>query len=100
MLFAGGALALAVGGVSVWRAQAAVRSRARTLSQMATEEGERLAEAAERLNRHGFEFQHTLDALAPRLAVLSGFMRQPLVAAATPWLIRRMLGRPLKKRRP
>jgi hypothetical protein len=98
VLFGGGVVALGVGGTAAWRAQAALRRRARALSRLALDEGERLAELAERLNRHGFEFQHTMDDLAPKLAMLSHLVNQPLVAAAMPWVLRRVLGRSLKRR--
>lgn len=94
----GGVLALAIGGVQTWRAQRTVRARIQALSELVETESERLLEVAERLNRHGFEIQHTMDDLAPKLAVLGMVLRHPLVAATTPWVIRRVLGRPLKRR--
>jgi hypothetical protein len=89
---------LAIGGSAAWRAQRAARARARALSELAAEEAERLAELGDRLNRHGFELQHTLDHLAPKVEAWSAVLRRPLVAATIPWVIRRVLGRPLKRR--
>lgn len=56
------------------------------------------ADLAERLNRHGFELQHTVDGLAPRLRAWTSVLRQHLLAAAIPWVLRRLLGRPLRRR--
>ena len=98
MLGAAGLVALGIGGTAAWRAQTAVRRRARALTEVAADEADRLADLAERLNRHGFELQHTVDDLAPKLAVWSLALRQPLVAASIPWVLRRLLGRPLRRR--
>jgi hypothetical protein len=87
-----------VGGSAAWRAQRAARARARALSELAVEEAERLADLADRLNRHGFELQHTLEDLAPRVEAWSAVLRRPLVAATLPWVMRRLLGRPLRRR--
>ena len=98
MLGAAGVVALGIGGTAAWRAQAAARSRARAMTEFAAEEADRLADLAERLNRHGFELQHTVDELAPRLRGWTSALRQPLLAAAIPWVLRRLLGRPLRRR--
>ena len=98
MLVAAGAVFLVVGGSTAWRAQRAARARVRALAELTAEEAERFADLADRLNRHGFELQHTFDELAPRLAAWSAFLRRPLVAAAMPWVLRRLLGRPLRRR--
>jgi hypothetical protein len=68
------------------------------LTELAADEGEHLQDVAERLNRHGFEIQHTLDELGPKVARWARILQQPLVAASLPWLLRRLLGRPLRKR--
>jgi hypothetical protein len=53
---------------------------------------------AERLNEHGFALEHTTSLLFPKLQRLATFIEQPLVAATIPWLIRRALGRPYRRR--
>lgn len=53
---------------------------------------------ATRLNEHGFALQHSAAELSPKLQQLSEFLAQPLVAAAIPWLLRRALGRPYRRR--
>ena len=93
-----GAVLLAAFGSAAWRAQRAVRSRARALAELAAEESERFADLADRLNRHGFELQHTLDDLGPKVEAWSAVLRRPLVAATIPWVLRRLLGRPLRRR--
>jgi hypothetical protein len=50
------------------------------------------------LNEHGFALQRTAALLFPKLAEVSVFLDQPLVAAGLPWVLRRMLARPFKKR--
>jgi len=57
-----------------------------------------LERAAARLNEHGFALEHTASLLFPKLQRLAAFLEQPLVAAAIPWLIRRGLGRPYRRR--
>jgi hypothetical protein len=57
-----------------------------------------LERLATRLNEHGFALQRTSALLFPKLSELSVFLDQPLVAAALPWVLRRMLARPFKKR--
>jgi hypothetical protein len=81
-----------------WRAQRAARAKASALAELAAEEAERLADLADRLNRHGFELQHTLEDLAPKVEAWSAFLNQPLVAATVPWALRRLLARPLRRR--
>jgi len=98
VLAAAGGVFLAVGGSTAWRAQRAARARARALAELTAEEAERFADLADRLNRHGFELQHTFDELAPKVEAWSAVLRRPLVAASIPWVMRRLLGRPLKRR--
>lgn len=50
------------------------------------------------LNEHGFELEHTMSDLAPKLETIGVFLRQPLVAATLPWLLRRVFGRPYRRR--
>ena len=83
--------------MATWRAQGALRRKAQTLSTLAMEEGDQLQVLAERLNRHGFELQHSAEVLAPRVELIMTVLRQPLVAASLPWVLRRLAGRPLRR---
>ena len=74
-----------------------MRRRAQTLSALAIDEGEQLQVLAERLNRHGFELQHSMEVLAPRVELIMTVLRQPLVAATIPWVLRRLAGRPFRR---
>jgi hypothetical protein len=51
-----------------------------------------------RLNDHGFSLQRTSAELFPKLSELGEFLDRPLVAASLPWLLRRLFGRPYKRR--
>jgi hypothetical protein len=93
-----GLIMLGAGGQAAWRAQRAVRRRAGELTAYGLEEADQMAVLADRLNRDGFVLQRTLTELAPRLEALAIFLQRPMVAASLPWLLRRMLGRPLKRR--
>ena len=90
-------IALGITGTITWQAQARVRRLSRSLAETAASEAEQLADLGERLNRHGFDLQHTFDELAPKVKLWSNFLNQPLVAATLPWLLRRALGRPFKR---
>ncbi|MEO6796006.1 MAG: hypothetical protein ABI401_11040 [Candidatus Dormibacter sp.] len=85
-------------GVGTRRAYRAVGRRAAHLSHYAYEEADALQTVALRLNEHGYALQRTSTLLFPKLQELASFLDQPLVAAAVPWLLRRMLARPFKKR--
>lgn len=50
------------------------------------------------LNEHGFQLEHTMTNLAPKLQTIGIFLRQPLVAATIPWMLRRVFGRPYRRR--
>jgi hypothetical protein len=89
---------LAFATVSVWRAYGKASSRAAELSSYAMEEATELERLTARLNEHGFELEHTAAILFPKLETLSAFLGQPLVAATLPWLLRRALGRPYRRR--
>jgi hypothetical protein len=93
-----GLLILAYVGLRTWRAYRAVGRRAAHLSHYAYEEAAALQAVALRLNEHGYALQATSALLFPRLRELSVFLEQPLVAAAVPWVLRRLLARPFKKR--
>lgn len=89
---------LTYAGIGSWRAYRAVGRRAAHLSHYAYEEAAALQAVALRLNEHGYALQRTAAILFPRLHELSIFLEQPLIAAAVPWALRRLLGRPFKKR--
>ena len=84
--------------MSVWRAYRKASRRASQLSTYAFEQAVELEQAATRLNQHGFALEHTASELFPKLQRILAFMEQPLVAAALPWVIRRMLARPYRRR--
>ena len=89
---------LAYATVSVWRAYRRASRRAAELSTYALEQAIELEEAAARLNEHGFALEHTASELFPKIQRILAFVEQPLVAAAVPWLIRRALARPYRRR--
>ena len=84
--------------MSVWRAYRKASRRASQLSTYAFEQAVELEQAAARLNEHGFALEHTASELFPKIQRILAFMEQPLVAAALPWVIRRMLARPYRRR--
>jgi hypothetical protein len=75
-----------------------VSSRGAELSAYATRQALELERIANQLNEHGFELGHTLEDLGPKLETLSLFLRQPLIAATIPWMLRRVLRRPYRRR--
>ncbi|HEY0492451.1 MAG TPA: hypothetical protein VGD57_03190 [Candidatus Dormibacteraeota bacterium] len=93
-----GILLLVYAGLQTWRAYRAAGRKAAHLSHYAYEEAAALQAVALRLNEHGYALQKTSSVLFPRLQELSIFLEQPLIAAAVPWLLRRLLARPFKKR--
>jgi hypothetical protein len=84
--------------VSVWRAYRKAARRAAELSTYAIEQARELEQAAVRLNEHGFALEHTASELFPKIQRILAFVEQPLVAAAIPWVIRRALARPYRRR--
>jgi hypothetical protein len=84
--------------LSVWRAYRRASRRAAELSGYAQQEAAELERLSARLNEHGFELEHTASELFPKLETLSAFLGQPLVAATIPWLLRRAMGRPYRRR--
>jgi len=50
------------------------------------------------LNEHGFELEHTAAELGPKVERIIGFLEQPLIGATLPWLLRRVVGRPYRRR--
>jgi type VI protein secretion system component VasK len=83
---------------STWRAYRRASRRAAELSSYALEEAVALERVATSLNEHGFELDHTASELFPKLQRISVFLEQPLVGAALPWLLRRALFRPYRRR--
>jgi hypothetical protein len=83
---------------SLWRAYRRASRRAAELSIYAMEEATELERLTAQLNEHGFALEHTASELFPKLETLSAFLGQPLVAATIPWLIRRAMGRPYRRR--
>ena len=84
--------------MAVWRAYRKASRRASQLSTYAFEQAVELEQAAARLNEHGFALEHTASELFPKIQRILAFMEQPLVAAALPWVIRRMLAWPYRRR--
>ena len=91
-------LLLGYASLSAWRAYRTASRRATELSAYAAKEATELERVATRLNEHGFALEHTASVLFPKLQRLSMFLQQPLVAAAIPWMIRRAMGRPYRRR--
>ncbi len=83
---------------STWRAYRKASRRAAELSSYALDEATALEQVSTRLNQHGFDLQHTTSELFPKIERLTVFLQRPLVAAATPWLLRRAFGRPYRRR--
>lgn len=69
-----------------------------SLGSYALTEASAIEQITTRLNEHGFALEHSASELLPRLEYLAIFLRQPLMAAALPWALRRILARPYKKR--
>jgi len=84
--------------VSVWRAYRKASRRAAELASYASQQGIELEQAAARLNEHGFALEHTASELFPKIQRILAFLEQPLIAAAIPWVIRRALARPYRRR--
>jgi hypothetical protein len=82
----------------VWRAYRKASRRASELSTYALDQAIELEQAAARLNEHGFALEHTASELFPKIQRILAFMEQPLIAAALPWVIRRVLARPYRRR--
>ncbi len=82
----------------MWRAYRKASHRATELSSYANQQAIELEQAAARLNEHGFALEHTASELFPKIQRILAFLEQPLVAAAIPWVIRRTLDRPYRRR--
>ena len=83
---------------ATWRAYRKTSRRAAELSSYALEEATALEQVSARLNQHGFDLQHTTSELFPRIERLTIFLQRPLVAVTLPWLLRRAVGRPYRRR--
>ena len=62
------------------------------------EQATALEQAAASLNEHGFALEHSASELFPKIQRILAFMEQPLVAAALPWVMLRLLARPYRRR--
>jgi hypothetical protein len=81
-----------------WRAFRRATRRANQLSAYLEDEATRIEQLSARLNQHGFELEHTMSEVGPKLEMIAGALRQPLVAAALPWVLRRLMARPYRRR--
>ena len=81
-----------------WRAYRRARWRARELSVYAGKEVTALERLAAQLNEHGFALEHSASELFPKLGQVLAFLEQPLVAVTIPWLLRRAMRRPYRRR--
>lgn len=81
-----------------WRAYRRTTRLATELSIYLDDQATEIERLAAQLNEHGFELEHTMSDLGPKLETLAIFLRQPLVAATIPWVLRRILGRPYRRR--
>ncbi|HEY9287706.1 MAG TPA: hypothetical protein VIT43_06765 [Candidatus Dormibacteraeota bacterium] len=89
---------LIVNFVRAWRAYRRASRRAFELSAYAAEEALELERLFAQLNEHGFQLEHTAAEIGPKVDQILLFLRQPLMAAALPWFLRRILGRPYRRR--
>lgn len=89
---------IAAFGLTTWRAYRRTSRLAGELAVFAGEQALELERLAALLNEHGFEFEHTLNELAPKLETISTFLNQPLIGAAIPWVLRRLVRRPYRRR--
>ena len=81
-----------------WRAYRRTTRLAAELSIYLDDQATEIERLAAQLNEHGFELEHTMSELGPKLETLALFLRQPLMAATIPWVLRRILGRPYRRR--
>ena len=68
------------------------------LSAYALDQANELERLTAQLNEHGFQLEHSAAVLGPKVDQILLFMRQPLVAAALPWVLRRLMARPYRRR--
>ena len=93
-----GLLVLVITVTIAWLAYLRTQRSSALLFSYLEEESNQLQTAAIRLNEHGFDLQQTSSALFPKLERMAAFLEQPLVGAGLPWLLRRLLMRPFRKR--
>ena len=98
MFFGVGLIVLLVTLVRAWRAYRRASRRALELSAYAAAEAVEIERLSSQLNEHGFQLEHTAAELGPKVDQILLFLRQPLVGAAMPWLLRRLLARPYRRR--
>ncbi|TMD04994.1 MAG: hypothetical protein E6J01_11375 [Chloroflexi bacterium] len=91
-------MVLVVGVQAVWRSARAARRRASELAVYAAAQAEEMAILAEHLNRNGFELRNTSQSLFPKIRQWQAVLGSPIVLAAMPWALRRLFGRPLRRR--
>ncbi len=89
---------LIVAGVGAWRGYRRTSRRAAELATYMDEQATEIERLTAQLNEHGFQLEHTMTNLAPKLQTIGIFLRQPLVAATIPWMLRRVFGRPYRRR--
>ncbi len=94
----GGVLLLAFGAQAAWRSFHDVRKSAHVLTAYAAEEAERLDAASERLTQHGITLHQTSTTLFPKVRRVLDFLERPVAGAVLPWILRRLFGRPFRKR--
>jgi hypothetical protein len=96
--FGVGLILLIITALSAWRAYRRASQRGMELSTYASEQALELERLTAQLNEHGFQLEHTAGELGPKVERIMAFLEQPLVGATLPWLIRRLLGRPYRRR--
>ena len=84
--------------IGTWHAYRRASRRATELSTYALDEAVQLERLTAQLNEHGFQLEHTAAELGPKVEQIMLFLRQPLVGAALPWLLRRLMARPYRRR--
>jgi hypothetical protein len=98
VLFGVGLIVLIVAMVGTWRAYRRASRRADDLSTYAADEALQLERLTAQLNEHGIQLEQSSAELGPKVEQILLFVRQPLVAATLPWVLRRFMGRPYRRR--
>lgn len=84
--------------IGTWRAYRRASRRAFELSSYAADEAVQLEKLTAQLNEHGVQLEHTAAELGPKIDQVLLFLRQPLIGATLPWLLRRIMARPYRRR--
>jgi hypothetical protein len=84
--------------VTTFRAYRKATNRGDELLAYAGEQAIELEKLTLQLNQHGFELEHTMADVGPKLHTIAMFLEQPLVGASIPWLLRRLFFRPYRRR--